>query len=178
VTLERRKAAEERKRAEELKAQVRVGPIPTHPVSHRLAWCQKSNTITEEGCSFQESCTLTVSVSTRPLKVVVYEYEASSLQTSYTSHVVSGSPVVNDLSSPTITLSQSGHALARVSSSSDLNFSSRFPAPLSTSAFLCVPPIPGIHPAGDVMTVTSASGIMRSRSRSPAESKLRPMALV
>src|SRR6266446_362152 len=112
------------------------------------------------------------------MQQVLYECEASGLQTPYTSQVVSGSPLVNDLSSPAITLSQSGHALARMSSNSDLNFSSRFPVALSTNAFFCAPPIPGIHPAGDVMTVTSASGMMRSRRRSPAESRLRPMELV
>lgn len=44
MTLERRKAAEERKRAEDLKAQVRVGPIPTHPVSQSLSSAPKKQT--------------------------------------------------------------------------------------------------------------------------------------
>ena len=104
-------------------------------------------------------------------------YEADAMQPPYTSQVVSNSPLVNGLSSPAITLSHSGQALARISSNSDLSFSSRFPVSVSASTFLCPPPIPGIHPAGDVITVTSASGIMRSRRRSPAESILRPIEL-
>ena len=105
-------------------------------------------------------------------------YEADAMQSSYTSQVVSDPALVNGLSSPAMTLSHSGHALARISSSSDLSFSSRFPVSVSASTFLCPPPMPGIHPAGAVITATSASGIMRSRRRSPAESRLRPNELV
>ena len=79
MTLERRKAAEERKRAEELEAQVRVGPIPFHPVLHCPARCQKSSAITAESWAFQEGCTLTISVGTQISQTPKYCVEKSSM---------------------------------------------------------------------------------------------------
>jgi hypothetical protein len=63
VTLERRKALEERRRAEELKTKVQYfhyycSAIPTHPVRRISAWRKKSCPITTESWPFEKGRTL------------------------------------------------------------------------------------------------------------------------
>lgn len=88
---------------------------------------------------------------------------------------------MNGLSSPTTTFSQSGHALAKISSNSFRNLSALFPISFSTSPlFPPVPPpdpIPGIQPAGAMTTEANASGMIKSRSLSPADNKFLPSEL-
>jgi hypothetical protein len=88
---------------------------------------------------------------------------------------VSTSPsFTNGLSNPETTFSQSGQLLARTSSSSALKVSAFFCPSLSFPALLPPPaPMPGIQ-VGAETTEARASGMIRSRSRSPAERILRP----
>ncbi len=91
---------------------------------------------------------------------------------SHNAQLVSNSPsFTNGLSIPPTTPSHNGQLPARTSSSSLRILSAFFS---SFSVFLLPPPIPGIHATGAVTTLARASGTIRSRSRSPAERRLRP----
>jgi hypothetical protein len=96
------------------------------------------------------------------------------IQSTYSAQLVSSSPsLMNGLSKPATTLSQSGQLLASTSSNSALILSAFFPPSFCIPTFL-PPPMPGIQPTGADTTVARASGTMRSRSLSPADRIFRP----
>lgn len=80
----------------------------------------------------------------------------------------------NDLSNPATTLSHNGQLLDSSSSSSTLMLSNfLWLVVFSSLVDRLPPPIPG-NQLGDETKVARASGIIKSRSRSPAEMTLRP----